>query len=137
MAYLRVPPCSWFWRVLEHKMNASIQRHIFFLECTWCYIAFLSIPYIICNKINFYSLTHLYLIINNNQSKRALSISVSSCMDVFHLQMKLAVSTSEFLSRFRSGFTLIHMMWTVKNNFDADPLNLDRKALKRVVSIRL
>ena len=46
------------------------------------------------------------------------------------------MSTSEYLNRFRSGFTL-SMVWTVKNDSDADPFNLDRNAVRGVVSIRV
>ena len=55
------------------------------------------------------------------------------------------VSTPEYLNHFRSGFTytyytyfqcgFLYMVWTVKNNFDADPFNLDQKAARWVVSI--
>ena len=38
--------------------------------------------------------------------------------------------TPEHLNHFQSGFTLIPMMWTIKNKFDADPFNLDQKAVK-------
>ena len=37
--------------------------------------------------------------------------------------------TPEHLNHFQSGFTLIPMMWTIKNKFDADPFNLDQKAV--------
>ena len=47
------------------------------------------------------------------------------------------VSTPEYLNRFRSGFTLIHAMWTVKNDFDEDPFNRDRNAVRGVFSIRV
>ena len=49
----------------------------------------------------------------------------------------VALSTPEYLNRFRFGFTLFPMMWIVKNGFDADPFYLDRKAVRRVVSIRV
>ena len=42
------------------------------------------------------------------------------------------MSTPDYLNRFRSGFTLFPMMWTVKNDFDADPFYLDRKAVRWV-----
>ena len=41
------------------------------------------------------------------------------------------MSTHEYLSRFLSGFTLIPIMWTVRNDFDADPFILDRTAVRR------
>ena len=49
----------------------------------------------------------------------------------------IALSTLGYLNRFRSRFTLFPMMWTVKNDFDADPFYLDRKAVRWVVSIRV
>ena len=49
----------------------------------------------------------------------------------------LVVSTPEYLNRFRSGITLIFMIWTVKNNLDADPFNLDRIVVRKVVSNRV
>ena len=53
------------------------------------------------------------------------------------LARPIALSTPEYLNRFGSGFTLLPMMWTVKNDFDADPFYLDRKAVRWVVSIRV
>ena len=47
------------------------------------------------------------------------------------------MSTLKYINRFRSGFTLISMLWRVKTGFDADPFNLNRKAVRGVVSIRL
>ena len=44
-------------------------------------------------------------------------------------QRTMALSTPEYLNRFRFGFTLFPMMWTVKNGFDADPFYQDRKAV--------
>ena len=41
----------------------------------------------------------------------------------------MALSTPEYLNRFRFGFTLFSMMRTVKNGFDADPFYQDRKAV--------
>ena len=38
---------------------------------------------------------------------------------------RIAVSTSEYHNRLGSGFTSISMMWTFKNDFDADPFNRD------------
>ena len=38
-----------------------------------------------------------------------------------HFISTVAVSTPEYLNRFRSGFILISMIYTVKNDFDADP----------------
>ena len=35
----------------------------------------------------------------------------------------------------QSGFRLFPMMWTVKNDFDADPFYPDRNAVRWVVSI--
>ena len=49
----------------------------------------------------------------------------------------IAVSTPEYLNRFRSGFTLISVVWTGKNDFDADSIHLGRKAVRGVVSIRI
>ena len=37
---------------------------------------------------------------------------------------------AEYLNRYRFGFTLFPMMWTVKNGFDADPFYQDRKAVR-------
>ena len=51
--------------------------------------------------------------------------------------LTIALSSHEYLNRFRSGFTLFPMMWTVKNDFDAAPFYLDRKAVRWVVSIRV
>ena len=51
----------------------------------------------------------------------------------------VAVFTPEILNRFRSGFTYKHglnsMVWTVKNDFDVDPFNVNRKVGRWVVSI--
>ena len=48
----------------------------------------------------------------------------------------IVVSTPGHLNRFGSGFTLISMVRAVKNDLDADPFNLDRKAVIGEVSIR-
>ena len=45
----------------------------------------------------------------------------------------LTVSTLTCLNRFWSGFTLIPMMWAVKNDLDADARNLDRKTVRGFV----
>ena len=42
----------------------------------------------------------------------------------------IAVSTPDYLNRYRTGYTLILTMWTVKNEFEADPINLDRKVVR-------
>ena len=49
----------------------------------------------------------------------------------------IAVFPPEYLNRFRSVFTSILMVWTVKNDIDADLFNLDRKAIRGVVSIQI
>ena len=49
----------------------------------------------------------------------------------------IALSTLGYLNRFRSVFTLFPTMWTVKNDFDADPFYQDRKAVRWVVLIRV
>ena len=51
------------------------------------------------------------------------------------LSLIVSVSTPGYLNRFRSGFTLIFMKCTVKNDFDADPFNLNRMAVRAIVSI--
>ena len=53
------------------------------------------------------------------------------------LLMTVVVSTSEYLNRYGSGFTLIFMVWTVKNDVDVDPFNLDRKTVIGVFSLRV
>ena len=60
---------------------------------------------------------------------------IQSC--IILTSILLALSTPKYLNRFRSGFTLFPIMWTVKNDFDADPFYLDRKAVRWVVSIRV
>ena len=38
---------------------------------------------------------------------------------IFSKSDEIILSTPEYLNRFRSGFTLVPMMYTVKNDFDA------------------
>ena len=47
----------------------------------------------------------------------------------------LAVSTPEILNRVRSG--LPSMVWTGKNDFDTDPFNLKRNAVRMMGSLDL
>ena len=49
------------------------------------------------------------------------------------MMQEIAMSTSEILNRFLSG--LIYVVLKVKNDFDADPFNLNRNAVRAVVSI--
>ena len=59
--------------------------------------------------------------VNLNQNKQ-----VKICRSQKYLY--IAVSSPEHLNRFRSVFTLILIMWTVKNDINGDLFNLDRKA---------
>ena len=55
----------------------------------------------------------------------------------FRQLLLIAVSTSEHLIRFRSVFTFIPMVWTVKSVFDAKPFSPDRKTGGGIKSIRV
>ena len=49
----------------------------------------------------------------------------------------VVLSTPDYLTRFWSVITLIPKVWTVTNKTDADPLNLDQKAVRWVVLIHV
>ena len=68
----------------------------------------------------------------------AKTIDQKVCQHIkFQQRDTIALSTPGYLNRFRSGFRLFPMMWTVKNDFDADSSYPDQKAVRWVVSIHV
>ena len=54
----------------------------------------------------------------------------------------IAMSTFEYLNRFRSGITkirvnIISIVWKNKHDFDAGPFNVNRNTVRGTVSIRV
>ena len=56
---------------------------------------------------------HMYLL-----EKKENRIFLDVAIDVEHTK---SVFTHQYLHRFRSGFRSISVMWTAKNDFEADP----------------